>query len=134
MRSTPSNKSILLIEDQASVQELVKTCLSGLAGWNIVVVSSAQAGLRCVAGKHPDVILLDFLTPGMDAKTFMHKLHSDPLTASIPVILLSARARWFTPLQLQQLGVVAAIAKPFNPMTLPDKIADALGWSWQTEI
>lgn len=122
-------KTILLIDDEASVRELVQACLSDLAGWNVIAVASAQEGLKQLAVQHPDAILLDILMPGMDAITFLQRLHESPATRSIPVLLLTVRARWFTSQKLQQLGIVEAISKPFNPVTLPDTIADALRWN-----
>lgn len=126
-------KTILFIDDEASVRELVYVCLNDLAGWNVVTVASAQEGLNQLAIKHPDAILLDVLMPGMDAITFVQRLQQNPLTQSIPILLLTVRARWFTPRKLQQLGIVAAIAKPFNPIALPNIIAHALRWDIQTE-
>ncbi|GAB4375656.1 MAG: response regulator [Elainellaceae cyanobacterium] len=128
-----ATKTILLIDDEVSVRELVYICLKDLAGWDVVTVASAQEGLKQLAVQHLDAILLDVLMPGMDAITFLHRLHESPVGQSIPVILLSVRASWFTPSELQQLGVVKAIAKPFNPVILPNLIASALGWPLQVE-
>jgi len=110
------------------VRELVQTCLCDLAGWNVITAASAQAGLKQLTTHHPDAILLDVLMPGMDAITFLERLQGNPSTASIPVLLLTVEAPWFTFQKLQQLGVVTAISKPFNPVTLPDAIALALQW------
>ncbi|WP_414754498.1 response regulator [Anabaena sp. CCY 9910] len=126
-------KKILLIDDEPTIRELVKICLNDLVGWNVVTAASAQAGLKHLEIERPDVILLDVLMPGMDFTTFLHRLHGNHSLKTIPVILLSVRADWFTSQQLQQLGVVKAIAKPFNPLTLPDQITRALGWSFQPE-
>ncbi len=118
------SKSVLLIEDEASIREIVQACLSDLAGWNVKAVASAQEGLKWLLLERPDVILLDILMPGMDAVTFLQRLQEYQLTQAIPVILLTVRS--YSPRNLQQLGVIAAIAKPFNPIALPDKIAQAL--------
>jgi CheY-like chemotaxis protein len=128
-----TTKSILLIDDEASIRELVQACLNDLAGWRVMTAASAQEGLEWLAIANPDLILLDILMPGMDAITFLYRLHESVTTNSIPVIFLSVKAQWFTPQKLQQLGVVEAIAKPFNPLTLPGKIALALGWEWVRE-
>jgi CheY-like chemotaxis protein len=122
-------KTILMIDDEVSVRELVQTCLSDLAGWDVMTAASAQEGLKKLDGELPDAILLDVLMPGMDIGTFLQRLHESPSVGSIPVILLTVRARWFTPQKLQQMGVTEAIAKPFNPVALPEAIAHALGWS-----
>ncbi len=128
MTTQSITRSILLIDDEASIRELVQVCLNDLVGWNVVSVASAQEGLQALSKSHPDAILLDVLMPGMDAITFIHKLHQLPIGKTIPILFLSVRANWFTPQQLQELGVIEAIAKPFNPITLPDRIATALGW------
>lgn len=128
-----TTKTILLIDDEASIRELVQACLSDLAGWEVLTAASAQEGLHRLDRARPDAILLDVLMPGMDVTTFLHKLHENPHTELMPVILLSVRARWFTPQKLQQLGVVNAIAKPFNPVTLHLLIAHALRWDFQSE-
>ncbi|MBW4522695.1 MAG: response regulator [Scytolyngbya sp. HA4215-MV1] len=122
-------KSILLIDDEPSIRELVRVCLQDLAGWRVITAPNAQVGLQCLEEECPDVILLDVLMPGMDAVTFINKLREKTLTQSVPVILLTVRARWFTSAKLEQLGVSDAIAKPFNPLTLATQIAQTLGWS-----
>lgn len=128
-----ATKTILLIDDEASIRELVQACLSDLAGWEVLTAASAQEGLYRLDSERPDAILLDVLMPGMNVTTFLHKLHKNPHIKLTPVILLSVRARWFTPQKLQQLGVVNAIAKPFNPVTLHTLIANALQWEFTSE-
>ncbi|WP_206602914.1 response regulator [Leptolyngbya ohadii] len=118
----------MLIDDEESVRELVQTCLCDLAGWNVIAAASAQSGLKQLTTHHPDAILLDLLMPGMDAITFLERLQGNPSTASIPVLLLTVKAHWFTSQKLQQLGIITAISKPFNPVTLPNTIAIALKW------
>lgn len=67
-------KSILLIDDEASIREVVQACLSDLAAWNVKAVASAQEGLNWLLSERPDVILLDILMPGMDAVMFLQRL------------------------------------------------------------
>jgi CheY-like chemotaxis protein len=126
-------KTILLIDDEPTIRELVQICLNDLVGWNVVTANSAQAGLKQLEILRPDLILLDVLMPGMDVTSFLHRLHENHLLKTIPVILLSVIADCFTSQQLQHLGVVWAISKPFNPLTLPEQITYALGWSLHTE-
>jgi len=126
-------KTILLIDDEPTIRELVQICLNDLVGWKVVTAPSAQAALKQLEIESPDAILLDVVMPGMDVTTFLYKFHERHSTKFIPVILLSVIADWFTSQQLQQLGVVEAIAKPFNPLTLPEQITRALGWSVQSE-
>ncbi|MBW4472176.1 MAG: response regulator [Stenomitos rutilans HA7619-LM2] len=133
MKGIKPPKLILLIDDETSIQELVHACLSDLAGWTVITVSSAQEGLKRLASERPDVILLDLLMPGMNGITFIQNLYKNPAARTIPIILLTVQAGYFTPKKLQQLGVIDAIAKPFNPVTLPEMIAQTLGWNAPVE-
>lgn len=124
-----AEKVVLLIDDEPYIREIVQACLRDLCGWTVRTVSSAQEALKQLSVEQPDVILLDVIMPGMDGITFIHRLHKSPLKQPIPIILLSAKARWFTPQQLHQLGIVEAISKPFNPVTLPQDMSRILGWN-----
>ena len=123
-----TTKLVLLVDDEAHVREVVEACLKDLGGWNVQSVASGHEGLDKLAVVQADAIVLDISMPGMDGFMFLRQLRANPFTQSIPVVLLTARARWFTLKQLQSLGVVGAIAKPFNPVSLTKEIAKALGW------
>ena len=123
-----TTKLVLLVDNEANVREVVQACLQDLGGWDVQSVASAQEGLDRAVAVQPDAIVLDISMPGIDSFTFLQQLRANPVTQLIPVVLLTAKARWFTPHQLQSVGVVGAIAKPFNPISLTNQIASALGW------
>jgi CheY-like chemotaxis protein len=123
-----ATKRILLIDHEVHVSEVVQACLNDLGGWDVLSVASAWEGLNQAMAAQPDAIVLDISMPGMDGFAFLQQLRANPVTQSIPVVLLTAKARWFTPQQLQQLGLAGAIAKPFHPLSLTNEIAKALGW------
>lgn len=122
-------KLILLIDHEVSVREVLRVCLSSLGGWNVLSVASLQEGLNLLKTNTPDAILLDLPKVETDGFTFIQELRDRLVTPSIPVLLITGKARWFTRQQLQELGVSGAIAKPFNPITLPTQISDLLNWS-----
>jgi len=124
-----TTKSILLIEYESSIREVLYTCLSELAGWRVTVSDSIQGGIDLCITVCPDAILLDTSTSETDALLFVEQLKQRSTTQSIPILLITARASWFTPTQLQQMGFTGAIAKPFNPSTLPAQVSHLLGWS-----
>jgi DNA-binding response OmpR family regulator len=117
-----ANKSILLIEHEASLREVLGACLTELGGWEVTTVRSIREGIMLCGQKKPDMILVDTSTPEVDALLFIEQLKSCSHEQSIPVLLISSRASWFTTAQLQQMGFAGAIAKPFNPSTLPKHI------------
>lgn len=122
-------KLILLIDHEVSVREVLRVCLSSLGGWNVLSVASLQEGLHLLKTNTPDAILLDSPKVETDGFTFMQELRERLVTPSIPVLLITGKARWFSRQQLQELGVSGAIAKPFNPITLPTQISALLNWS-----
>jgi CheY-like chemotaxis protein len=123
-----TTKLVLLVDNEANVREVVQACLQDLGGWDVQSVASAQEGLDTAVTVQPDAIVLDISMLEIDGLAFLQKLRANPLTQLIPVVLLTAKARWFTAQQLQSFGVAGAIAKPFNPISLTNQIAKALGW------
>jgi CheY-like chemotaxis protein len=123
-----TTKLVLLVDNEANVREIVQACLQDLGGWDVQLAASAQEGLDTAVAVQPDAIVLDISMLEIDGLTFLQKLRANPVTQLIPVVLLTAKARWFTPHQLQSFGVAGAIAKPFNPISLSNEIANALGW------
>ena len=123
-----TTKLVLLVDNEANVREVVQACLQDLGGWDVQSVASVQEGLDTAVAVQPDAIVLDISMLEIDGLAFLQKLRANPITQLIPVVLLTAKARWFTPHQLQSFGVAGAIAKPFNPISLTNEIANALGW------
>ncbi|WP_416674742.1 response regulator [Egbenema bharatensis] len=121
-----STKQILIIEDEDHIREVVQTCLQELGGWKVAEAASGVEGLMRITEQLPDAILLDLMMPEMDGFEFLERLNGQ-FEGSIPVVLLTAKPN-VKQSQLVQLGVIKTIAKPFNPLSLPHQIAEALGW------
>ena len=92
------------------------------------MASSGIEGLDQARQLQPEAILLDVMMPGMDGPTTFRQLALDPATAHIPVLLLTAKVQPSDQETFAHLGVKAVLTKPFDPMTLADQIAAALGW------
>ena len=123
-----STKSILLIEHEASIREVLQVCLSELGGWRVMLSNSIQEGVNLCVASRPDAILLDASASETDALIFVEQLKQHSTLQSIPILLITARASWFTAQQLRQMGFAGAITKPFNPSILPAQISRLLGW------
>jgi CheY-like chemotaxis protein len=124
-----STKTVLLIEHEASIREVLHTCLSEFGGWRVTLSNSIQEGIALCMATCPDAILIDASASETDALIFIEQLKQHSMTQSIPIVLITARASWFTPKQLHQMGFAGAITKPFNPSILPAQISHLLGWS-----
>lgn len=122
-------KQILIIDDEDRIRELVQACLEDLGGWGTISAQSAREGLLKAETSSLDAILLDVSMPDMDGFVCFQKLQENPLTRSIPVILLTAKVLSEDRTQFAQMGVAGIIPKPFNAVTLCEQIAEILGWS-----
>ncbi|MUG96050.1 response regulator [Scytonema sp. UIC 10036] len=122
-------KTILLIDEEINVREVVELSLKDLAHWDVVTADSPLKGLQKAALIQPDAIVLDWSIGGMDSFMFLTILRNNLETQAIPVVLLSAKARWLDSQILRQYQIVGVILKPFDPVALPGQVAKLLGWN-----
>lgn len=123
-----NQKRILLIDDEETIQEVVQMGIEIEAGWQVAIASSGLQGIDLAQDQQPDAILLDVMMPDMDGISTLSNLKANTKTCSIPVIFLTAKTQATEKDQLQSLGVVDVITKPFNSMTLASQIAKILQW------
>jgi len=119
---------ILIIDDEEDIRDVAALSLETVAGWEVVVASSGAQGLARAIEYPPDAILLDVMMPGMDGPTTLRELRKNPVTAKIPVLLLTAKVQASDQRRFADLGVEAVLFKPFDPMMLSKQISAALGW------
>ncbi len=127
-------KLILLIDHEVSIRAILQVCLNRLGGWDVLSVSSLHQGLEVLTIKEalllrkPDAIVLDVPMLQTGSLGIIQEFITHPQINDIPIILVTAKASWFSRQQLQQMNIVGAIAKPFNPIQLPEQIAELLKW------
>ena len=122
-------RRILVIDDEDDFREVAAMSLDSVAGWDVLTADSGARGLAQAIEMQPDAILLDVMMPGMDGAATFRALRSNPATARIPVLLLTAKVQQNDQRRFADLGVDAVLFKPFDPITLSTQIANALGWS-----
>ncbi|MCF2150450.1 response regulator [Desmonostoc muscorum LEGE 12446] len=122
------NRSILIVDDEEDVQAIAKLGLEMGAGWNVLTACSGREALNVAANFKLDVILLDMMMPDMDGRATLQQLKANPVTQSIPVILLTAKVQDADRDSFTGLDVTAVFAKPFRPLKLAAQISEALGW------
>ena len=108
---------------------MARASLERLAGWQVYPASSGAEGIALARAEQPDAIVLDVMMPGMDGPDTLAELRSDPATASIPVVFLTAKVQAAERRRLEELGAAGVVAKPFDPMTLATELAAAFDWS-----
>jgi len=120
---------ILIIDDEEDIREVAALSLETVAGWTVITANSGAQGLARAIEHQPDAILLDVMMPGMDGPTTFRELRKNPVTASIPVLLLTAKVQASDQRRFADLGVQAILFKPFDPLTLSQQVSDVLGWN-----
>lgn len=123
-----SNKRVLIIDDEESIQTVVQFGLEIAAGWAVMTASSGPEGIARAQIDKPDMILLDIMMPEMDGLTTFQELQQHPETRSIPIIFLTAKAQASEKRLFSNTGVNGIITKPFNALELADQIKKILDW------
>jgi two-component system, OmpR family, phosphate regulon response regulator PhoB len=119
----PAN--ILVVEDEAAIQELIALNLQQ-AGHRALLADDAEQAYTKVQQTLPDLILLDWMLPGISGIELVRRLRANSRTRSIPIILLTARADEQDKLQGLDSGADDYIVKPFSTRELNARIKAVL--------
>ena len=120
-----AHNRILLIEDNASNRELTRMVLNG-NGFAVDVAGDGQEGLEKARQNVYDLVLMDVRLPGMDGLTVTRMLKSDPKTAKVPVVALSAHAMKGDEQRALAAGCAAYITKPIEVAQFVQRISSFL--------
>lgn len=113
------NKLILIVEDEPSIREMVRFALER-AEFRVAEAGDVQAARLKIAEAHPDLILLDWMLPGVSGVELARELKGAPLTKDIPIIMVTARTEEEDRVRGLNLGCDDYVAKPFS---FPELIA-----------
>ncbi len=113
--------TILVVEDEIAISELISVNLR-LAGHTVLTALSAERARAQIAEVLPDLILLDWMLPGMPGIDLLRQLRSDPRSREIPVIMLTARSAETDKIHGLDVGADDYLTKPFSPKELNARI------------
>jgi len=112
-----SRYTVLVVEDEEDISELIRYNLHR-EGYNVVTTASGEEGLDAARRSQPDVVLLDLMLPGVDGLEVCRRLKSEPQTATIPVVMVTARGEESDIVAGLELGADDYVTKPFSPRVL----------------
>lgn len=112
---------VLLIDDEPAIVSLVQVWFEHL-GLDMVAAGDCSAGERMLATRSPDVLVLDWMLPGVSGLQFVKRLRSMPDTQHLPIVLLSARAAEEDVVLALDSGADDFVRKPFSPRILNARI------------
>jgi len=122
-------KSLLLIDDDDDIREVAQLALEVGTDWRILTAASGSEGIELARDVCPDAILLDVMMPVLDGPATLEQLRGDDRTREIPVVFLTAKARPAERDRLAGLSISGVLAKPFDPLELPEQLRITLGWA-----
>jgi two-component system phosphate regulon response regulator PhoB len=117
--------TILVVEDEPAIQELISYSLRQ-AGYVVFCAEDAEQAMSVVNDALPDLVLLDWMLPGMSGVEFARMLRHASRTKTIPIIMLTARADESDKIAGLEIGADDYITKPFSPRELIARIKAVL--------
>ena len=111
------DNEVLVIEDEREIREMLNFSLTR-AGFSVCEADSAEAALRRLDGPLPALLIIDWMLPGMSGVELARRLRQDEHTASLPMIMLTARGEETDKLKSFDSGVDDYLTKPFSPKEL----------------
>jgi len=117
--------TILVVEDEPAIQELI-ACNLELAGHQALRADNAEQALEMVRAALPDLVVLDWMLPGMSGIEFARRLRADRRTQEVPLIMLTARAAESDKLAGLENGADDYLTKPFSPRELNARVKAVL--------
>jgi DNA-binding response OmpR family regulator len=112
---------ILVVEDDRDIADLIVHYLAN-AGHEAQVLTNGADAMSAARRTPPDVLILDRMLPGLDGLEICRAMRSDPTTAAIPIIMLTARAEESDRIVGLELGADDYVTKPFSPKELVARV------------
>jgi len=109
-----SPATILIVEDEPDIAEVLTYNLER-EGMIVHVVERGDDAVGALEAHHPDLVVLDLMLPGMDGLEVARRIRSEPSTAEMPLVMLTAKAEEVDRIVGLELGADDYITKPFSP-------------------
>jgi two-component system, OmpR family, phosphate regulon response regulator PhoB len=119
------HKRILIVEDEASIRDMIAFALRK-ADMEATHAADARAAQLAIANQPPDLILLDWMLPGMSGLELARRLRKEELSREIPIIMLTARGEEMDRVNGLEAGVDDYVIKPFSTRELIARIKAVL--------
>jgi two-component system cell cycle response regulator DivK len=120
-----ANELILIVEDNDKNLKLVRDVLQH-QGYRTIEAGTGEDGVRLAKERHPDLVLMDILLPGMDGIAALGQLRADPATRAIPVIAVTASVMTHDRKKLLESGFDGYQSKPIKVRELMEAVRETL--------
>lgn len=121
MPAGPLNR-ICYVEDDEDIQRIVRMSLERVGKMTVEVVSDPLVAIERMLAFKPELVMLDWMMPGLDGPALFRKMQELPETKALPVVFITAKASQRELDELRALGALGTISKPFSPKDLPEQL------------
>lgn len=118
-------KTILIADDEEDLRLLVQVTLENPAYHILTAVDGCRA-VDAIHAHIPDLVILDWMMPGLDGCEVVKMLRRNPDTAGIPIVMLTAKDGLESREQMASLDLAGYLVKPFSPLELIQKVREVL--------
>jgi len=116
---------VLVVEDEAAIREMIAFALER-AGMQVQLAADSREALASISQKRPDIILMDWMMPGVSGIDLTRRLRREPYTEEIPIIMLTAKVSEDDKVSGLEAGTDDYVIKPFSPRELLARIRAVL--------
>ena len=117
---------VLVVDDDDDIRTITRLSLTTVGGMEVVEAADGPAAVDAAICERPDLILLDVMMPEMDGVQTLTALRSHGSVDRIPVVFLTAKALQSEIDRLLSCNVAAVFVKPFDPLTLADRLREVV--------
>ncbi len=121
MPAQPLNR-ICYVEDDEDIRRIVRVSLERIGEMTVEVIGDPLLALEAIKAFKPELVMLDWMMPGMDGPTLYRKMKEVPEVRDLPVVFITAKASQRELDELRALGAAGTISKPFSPKDLPQQL------------
>jgi two-component system, OmpR family, alkaline phosphatase synthesis response regulator PhoP len=119
-------RRIVVADDEPHIRHVLEVKLSK-AGLNVAMAADGEEALELCRAQTPDLVISDYQMPAMSGLELSRKLASQPVTANVPVIMLTARGFDLSEAEKAQTNIVLVMSKPFSPAEVLSKALGLIG-------
>ena len=124
-----SNGRVLIVDDMADARTLLRLLLTHKGHYTILEAENGHDALLRARTEMPDLIVLDYMMPDLNGVEVCQALRGDPVTAHIPIIMLTARTDTRTQSEAESAGIDAFLTKPIKTEALLGESQRLIGQS-----
>ena len=120
------NRTILIVDDDASIRRLIATTLEDVSGYRVSEAGDGEEAVRRARDVQPSIVFLDIDMPRLNGIETCRRLKSEPVTADATIVMLTGDSEQEAELEARRAGADLFLTKPFSPLHLL-RLVDRLG-------